>query len=83
MGDLLLLYFVRERRAVHFVARAAAAAFFSGEMAVAANAPVRPTQWWTYITPPVAIPPLPFAHLKEAFNGDLVMRGRAGRYIPV
>lgn len=81
-GDLLFLYFVHERKAIHFVARAAVAAWYSGELEVAANARVRPTQWWTCITPPVPITPIPFAQLKDAFHGDLVMRGRSGRYIP-
>lgn len=83
-GDLLLLYFIKPRKAVHFIARAASDAHFvreEGDQGSAAKAQFSPTQWWVDTTPLVAIEPIPLARLLESAGGGLVLRSRSGIFI--
>jgi hypothetical protein len=80
VGDLVLVYFMSPRKAVHFVARAASDAFFAqGE--VTSDRPVADKQWWTYLTPLVEIEPIPFPALQTAFGGPLILKGRSGKFL--
>jgi hypothetical protein len=81
VGDLVLIYFLGRRKAVHFVARAASNAFFSADISVNAQTAVADQQWWVYLTPPVAIRPISFKALQAASNDHLILRGRSGRFL--
>lgn len=81
-GDLVLVYIMGARKAVHFVARAASNAFFSRDIDVSADDDVRNEQWWVYLTPLIEVAPIPFADLKEACNGQLILKGRSGKFLP-
>ena len=82
VGDLLLCYFGGHRRAVHFVARAASAAFYASDIEVNTEGEVRPEQWWVFHTPLIPIEPIRFAALKAASNDQLNLRGRSGKSSP-
>lgn len=81
IGDLVLLYYRAPRKAACFVARLASRPFWRTDLDVGAERPVDPHQWWAYITPPVEIEPLPFATLREAASGHLLLKGRSGHYL--
>lgn len=80
-GDLVLIYIMGSRKAVHFVARAASNAFFTSDIEVGADGNVRNEQWWVYLTPPIEVEPIAFASLKEACNGQLILKGRSGKFL--
>jgi hypothetical protein len=80
-GDLVLIYFMGERKAAHFVARAASAAFYTSDIDVNAVSEAGNEQWWVYLTPLVEIEPIRFADLKEACNGHLILKGRSGKFL--
>lgn len=80
-GDLVLIYFMSPRKAVHFVARAASDAFFDREIAVNAERTVADEQRWAYLTPLIEIEPIPFAALQAASNNHLILRGRSGKFL--
>ncbi|MFF8186498.1 hypothetical protein ACF044_04485 [Microbacterium sp. NPDC016588] len=81
IGDLVLLYFRAPRKAACFVARLASRPFWRTDLDVAAARPVDRHQWWAYLTPPVEIEPVPYAALREAASGHLLLRGRSGHYL--
>lgn len=81
VGDLLLIYYVAPRKAVHFVARAASTAYFSTEMRVNARTEVADAQWWIDCTPPIEIEPIPYRELGHVWNGQLILRGKSGKYV--
>jgi hypothetical protein len=81
IGDLVLIYFMSPRKAVHFVARAASNAFFSRDVAVNADGKVNQAQWWGYFTTPIEIEPIPVDVLRSAVGGYLPLRGRSGLYL--
>lgn len=80
-GDLLIFYFTGERKAAHFVARAASAAFPRSDLAVNADRDVQDQQWWVYCTPLLPIEPLSYQQLREASDGQLLLRGRSGKFM--
>jgi len=81
VGDLVLIYFVSKRKAVHFVARVASRAFCSREVSVNAETRVAKEQWWCFLTPPIEIEPIPYSVLRDLAGGYLTLRGRSGRYL--
>lgn len=81
IGDLVLIYFMSPRKAVHFVARAASNAFFSRDVPVNADGKVNSAQWWGYFTTPIEIEPIPVDVLRSAVGGHLPLRGRSGLYL--
>lgn len=81
IGDLVLLYYRAPRKAACFVARLASRPFWRTDLDVGAERPVDRHQWWAYLTPPVEIEPLPFAALREAASGHLLLKGRSGHYL--
>jgi hypothetical protein len=81
VGDLVLIYFMGARKAVHFVARAASAAFYTADLEVNAAEPVADQQWWVYLTPPVEVRPLAFTTLEQAVDGKLNLKGRSGKFL--
>lgn len=80
-GDLVLVYFMSPRKAVHFVARAASDAYFSRDFDVNSHSEVSSIQWWADITPPVEIEPVTFARLRDAVGGHLILKGRSGHLL--
>lgn len=80
-GDLLLFYFTGQRKAVHFVARAASSAFYTADLAVDALGTVRDQQWWVYCTPLMPIEPIPLQVIRDATDGELLLRGRSGKFL--
>lgn len=81
VGDLVLVYFVAPRSAACFVARLASMPFWDDSVEVNALARVDPHQWWAFLTPPIEIEPIPFAALRTAAGGHLLLRGRSGHYL--
>lgn len=80
-GDLVLVYFMAPRKAVHFVARAGSNAFFSRAFEVNAETNVSEAQQWVFLTPLIEVEPIPFGELKRAHDGHLVLRGHSGKYL--
>ena len=83
-GDLLLIYFIKPRKAVHFIARAASDAHFVREevdAASAGEAQFSPTQWWVDTTPLVKIEPIPLERLLDSTGGGLVLNSRSGIFM--
>ncbi|MFF0911853.1 hypothetical protein ACFWZW_14265 [Microbacterium enclense] len=81
VGDLVLFYFLRPRKAVHFVARLASRPFWRSDVAVAADKPVDVHQYWAYVTPLLEVEPISYSVLREAHGGHLPLRGRSGHYL--
>jgi|GEM_PF-1435829 len=81
MGDLVLVYFMAPRKAVHFVARAASSGFFHDDIEVNSDREVGTAQQWTYLTPLVEIEPIAFARLQSVHHGHLILKGRSGKYL--
>lgn len=81
VGDLVLVYFVRPRKAVCFVARLASRPFWRADITVNADRPVDNHQWWAYLTPLVEVEPIDYSTLAAANNEFLLLRGRGGHYL--
>lgn len=82
VGDLVLIYFIGERKAAHFIARAASDAFRSSDIPVNATTKVSSQQWWVHLTPPVPIAPVAFSTIRDAVGAHLILRGRSGKFLP-
>ena len=80
-GDLVLLYFMAPRKAVHFVARAVCPSFYDSGIDINAVGNVDVHQWWTFLTPLVEVPPIPFASLRKLHGGHLVLKGKPRHYL--
>lgn len=80
-GDLALVYFVTPHKSAHFVTRAASSAFFARDIEVNAVGKVADEQRWAYFTPLIEIEPVPFATLKKAVGGHLILKGRSGKFL--
>lgn len=78
VGDLVFLYFTDPRKEIHFVARATEDAYF--ENIGDTGQSWKGAQWWTTLTPPIQIEPIPLARLR-AIAGNMVMLGGAGHYV--
>ena len=76
-GDLLFFYFRGDRKAIHFVARAADNAYFDD---LGSGAEWSRRQWWAHVTPMVEIEPIALGELRQ-ITGPTVMQGRSGRYL--
>ena len=81
LGDLVVVYYTAPRKAAHFVARMASHPFWQEDMEVADDKVVDPHQWWAWVTPFIEIEPIPYATLREAANGHLMLKGRSGHYL--
>ena len=81
VGDLVFCYFISPHKAAHFVARTASRAFFDREIRVNADKQVADAQWWSYLTPPIEIEPIPVEVLRNCADGFLPLRGRSGVYL--
>jgi hypothetical protein len=80
-GDLVLLYFIDARKAVHFVARAASAAFYTSDLEVTADGRAADQQWWVFLTPLIEVVPIKFADIGAACHGQLNLKGRSGKFL--
>jgi hypothetical protein len=80
-GDLALFYFVSPRKAACFVARFASLPFWDQDVEVNAVTHVTPNQWWVFTTTPIEIEPIPYADLRAAAGGYLLLKGRSGHYL--
>ncbi len=83
-GDLLLIYFIKPYKAVHFIARAATDAHFVKEEVDedSTDKPAfSPTQWWADTTPFVEIEPIPFEQLKASAHGGLILNSGTGIFL--
>jgi hypothetical protein len=81
LGDLALFYFIAPRKAACFVARFASIPFWDQDVEVNAVTHVTPNQWWVFTTPPIEIEPIPYADLRAAAGGHLLLKGRSGHYL--
>lgn len=81
VGDLVFCYFISPHKAAHFVARTASRAFFDREIGVNADKQVADAQWWSFLTTPIEIEPIPVAVLRDCADGFLPLRGRSGVYL--
>ncbi len=80
-GDLVFLYFMSPRKAIHFAARALLPPVYDPSIEVNANRTVDKHQWWTDLSPFVQLPPIPFSVLRELHAGHLVLRGKPTHYL--
>ncbi len=80
-SDLLFVYFIAPRKAIHFVARAESKPFVD-DSSVNANHAVSSHQWWVNHTPFVAIEPISYRQLSAAMGETVNLKGRSGKYIP-
>jgi hypothetical protein len=80
-GDLALIYFIAPRKAACFVTRFATLPFWDQETGVNAVRDVSPNQWWVFTTPLIEIEPIPYADLRAAAGGQLLLKGRSGHYL--
>lgn len=80
-GDLLLVYFMGSRKAVHFVARAASPAFYDADIGVNSTGTPSDHQWWVFHTPLLPVEPITFKQLQLANGGHLILRGRSGKFL--
>lgn len=80
-GDLVFLYFIAPRKAVHFVTRAHSGAVYDPSMEVNALKKVDAGQWWVDLGPLVPIQPVPFRTLREAHGGALILQGKPTNYL--
>lgn len=81
LGDLAILYFVAPRKAACFVARLASRPYFDNEGDPISDLDFDPVQWWANLTPLIEIEPITFAQLKESNHGNLMLRGKGGKYL--
>ncbi len=80
-GDLVFVYYMNPRKAVHFVARALNPPVFESSIEVNSIKPVDPHQWWTDLTPFVEVPPIPFKLVRDLHGGHLILRGKPTHYL--
>lgn len=66
---------------MQYVARIGTLPEWSAEIQVNADAGVRDEQWWVYLTPLVEIEPISFQELQAAQGGQLILKGRSGKYL--
>lgn len=83
IGDVLFIYYMAPRKAIHFVCRATSRPYVDPALYVRANIAVSKYQWWVEISPPVEIEPIPFNEIRQAAGGYLNLKGRAGKYLDV
>lgn len=81
VGDLALMYFIEPRKAACFVARTASRPFLETRVERAPEDEFDMNQWWCSLTPLVEIEPIPYAEVKQAADGHLLLRGKGGRYL--
>lgn len=81
VGDLALVYFVAPRKAACFVARTASRPFLQTGVEPAPDDEFDRNQWWCSLTPLIEIEPIPYAELKAAADGHLLLRGKGGKYL--
>jgi hypothetical protein len=82
LGDLALLYWLAPEKSVRYVARIGTLPEWTDQVDVNAAGEVRTQQWWVYLTPPIEIEPIPFKDLQDAHDGQLILKGRSGKYLP-
>lgn len=80
-GDLVFIYFVAPRSAVHFVARALDAPVYDPTIKVNALRSVDRHQWWTNLSPLVEVPSVAFQKLQELNGGYLNLKGKPTTYL--
>ncbi|SOC53728.1 hypothetical protein [Ornithinimicrobium cerasi] len=80
-GDLALMYYIDPHKAVLYAARVESPPTYADPDAEDARAKW-PHQWWSWLSAFVALDPVPHTKLMEYFGGQLVMRGKGGRYVP-
>lgn len=83
IGDVLFMYYMAPRKAIHFVCRATSRPYVDPALYVRADREVSKYQWWVDISPPVEVEPIPFNEIRQAMGGYLNLKGRAGKYVDV
>jgi hypothetical protein len=81
VGDLALMYFIAPRKAARFVARIASRPFLQTGVESAPDDKYDMNQWWCALTPLVEIEPIPYAEIKAAADGHLLLHGKGGKYL--
>jgi len=80
-GDLLFIYFMAPRKAIHFVARAASDAYFDSKAEINAAKSVNRAQWLVELTPLLPIVPIALSEYRAAVGDQVVLKGRSGLFI--
>lgn len=80
-GDLMLVYFMGDFRAVCFVARAASAAFYASDIEVNGKEDLGNERWWVYLTPLIEVSPIIVEKIRDACDGQLILRGQSGKFL--
>lgn len=80
-GDLMLIYFMDPRKAIHFAARALYPPIFDPNIEVNALKRVDPHQWWTRLTPLVETPAISYSTLRKLHDGHLILKGKPSNYL--
>jgi hypothetical protein len=80
-GDLVFIYFVEPRKAVHFAARALYPPVYDPTIEVNAVRRIDQHQWWTDLSPLVEVPPVSYSKLREMHGGHLNLRGKPTNYL--
>lgn len=81
IGDKLLIYFIKPRKAIHFVATACSRPYLNRDLYVNSLRPVDPHQWWIDYTGIVEVEPIAFRAICDACGETLVLKGRSGKPI--
>lgn len=80
-GDLLFIYFIAPRSAIHFVARATSHPYVDAGIGVNANREVTSHQWRVPYNGIVEIRPITYRRLCMLSGERLILKGRSGKYI--
>jgi hypothetical protein len=80
-GDLVFIYFMAPRSAVHFAARALYPPVYDPSIEVNAERQIDPHQWWTELSPLVEVQPVSYSILRALHGGHLNLRGKPTNYL--
>lgn len=78
-GDLALFYYQSPTKAITHVGRIATPPVFDP---ASGDSDTYPHHWWAEVEGVRAVPPMSYSRLKELFGGQLVLRGKAGVFVP-
>src|SRR5690606_13851973 len=81
-GDLAFIYYISPHKAVLYAARVQSPPTYADPDVDEDALAKWPKQWWSWVGAFVELDPVPYSELKRYFGGQLVMKGKGGRYVP-
>jgi len=81
-GDLALMYYVAPIKSVLYAARIQSPPLYEPPLLDEEDRATYPHQWWASINAITPTDPVDYLTLRDLFDGQLVLRGRAGTYVP-